>query len=65
MTNQRLVEMYRQMATEDQPAYRRWLTGNLMVSSLMAGAIVGMAVMGASRAPDNSTVMAGQTSSQW
>ena len=64
MTNQRLVEMYRQMATEDQPTYRRWLTGNLIVSSLMAGAIVGMAVMGASRAPDHATLMAGQTSSE-
>jgi uncharacterized membrane protein YoaK (UPF0700 family) len=61
MTNQRLVEMYRRMATEDHPTYRRWLTGNLIVSSLMAGAIVGMAVMGAGRAPDNAMVMAGQT----
>jgi uncharacterized membrane protein YoaK (UPF0700 family) len=56
--------MYRQMATADQPRYRRWLTRNLIVSSLMAGAIVSMAVMGASRAPDNVTLMAGQASSQ-
>ena len=63
MTNEKLAEMYRLMAT-GQPTYRRWLTRNLIVSSLMAGAIVVMAVMGASHTPDNSTVIAGQAPSQ-
>jgi hypothetical protein len=60
MAKGRIVEMYRQMATEGQQTYHRWLTGNLILSSLMAGAIVVMAVMGATRAPDNQTVVAGQ-----
>jgi hypothetical protein len=64
MAKGRIVEMYRQMATEDQQTYRRWLTGNLIVSSLMAGAIFVMAAMGANRAPDNPTVLAGQSSTQ-
>lgn len=58
----RIVESYRKMATEEQEVYRGWLRRNLILSSLMAGAIALMAVMGGlSRDPANATAEAGET----
>lgn len=57
----RIVETYRKMATEEQAAYRAWLRRNLILSSLMAGAIAMMAAMGGlSRDPANATAEAGE-----
>jgi hypothetical protein len=40
-----IVEMYRQMSEREQQAYRRWLAGNLILSSLIAGALMTMAAL--------------------
>jgi hypothetical protein len=40
-----IVEMHRQMSEREQQAHRRWLAGNLILSSLIAGALMTMAAV--------------------
>jgi hypothetical protein len=55
-----IVDRYRRMSTEDQQSYRRWLAGNIALSSLMAGGIVVMAIIGAMNHDGGRMLEAGQ-----